>query len=230
MENWALNADFNVAILPLTEESRKKFNVTAGVEFFKKMEGFPYGYHNFLFGWLDTVDQNYPPLLDSNLVMVVFSYLERLYELPIKKILTEALNMRLKTKNLNLGEIAIEITKRGMTIQDIMASVEKDGWYYSDGYSYVCSAFVAAVYNAGGLLPEIEGTEFTPRDVYTLTIYDANYRVPDKCLKNDPTLPYCQVMGSHLMELPGYSTIAYYPHMAEHCPTMTPDFFRPDGC
>lgn len=66
--------------------------------------------------------------------------------------------------------------------------------------------------------------------VYTLTIYDANYKVPEKCLKNDPSLPYCQVMGSHLMELPGYATIAYYPHMAEHCPTMTPDFFRPDGC
>jgi len=66
--------------------------------------------------------------------------------------------MRLKTKNLNMGEIAIEISKRGMTIQDIMASVEKDGWYYSDGYSYVCSAFVAACYKAGGLLPEIEGT------------------------------------------------------------------------
>lgn len=30
--------------------------------------------------------------------------------------------------------------------------------------------------------------------------------------------------------MPGYATIAYYPHMAENCPTMAPDFFRPDGC
>ena len=30
-KKWALNADFNVAILPLSEESRKKFNVTAAV-------------------------------------------------------------------------------------------------------------------------------------------------------------------------------------------------------
>jgi len=44
----------NVAVLPLSEESRKKFNVTAAVEFFKKVEGLPYGYHNFLFGWIDT--------------------------------------------------------------------------------------------------------------------------------------------------------------------------------
>lgn len=45
-----------------------------------------------------------------------------------------------------------------MTFQDLMAVPEKDGWWYSDGYSYVCSAFVAAVYKAGGLLPEIEAT------------------------------------------------------------------------
>lgn len=119
-----------------------------------------------MFGWIDTIDQNYPPLLDSNLVMVVFSYIERLMELPIKKILTEALNMRLGTKNLKMSEIAVEMTRRGMTMQDLMAQVEKDGWWYSDGYSYVCSAFVAAVYKAGGLLPEIEAVEFTPKDVF----------------------------------------------------------------
>ena len=61
------------------------------------MEGFPYGYHNFLFGWIDTPDGNYPPLLDSTLVLVVLSFIERLYELPMRMILTEALNMRLDT-------------------------------------------------------------------------------------------------------------------------------------
>lgn len=70
----------------------------------------------------------------------------------------------------------------------------------------------------------------TPRDVYTLNIYDINWKVPAKCKVNDPSLPYCQIMGGHLMELPGYATIEPYPHMAERCPTMTPDFIRPDGC
>jgi len=70
----------------------------------------------------------------------------------------------------------------------------------------------------------------TPKDVYTLNIYDINYKVPNKCKANDPTLPYCQIMGSHLMELPKYASIEPYPHMAESCPTMTPDFYRPDGC
>jgi hypothetical protein len=87
----------NVAVLPLSEESRKKFNVTKAVEFFKISEGLPYGYHNFLFGWIDTPDQNFPPLLDGNFVLAMFSYLERLWEFPINKIITQGLNKRLGT-------------------------------------------------------------------------------------------------------------------------------------
>lgn len=122
------------------------------------------------------------------------------------------------------------MAERNLTFGDLMAMPERDGWMYSDGPSYVCSSFVAAVYVAGGLLPELEGTEMTPKDVYTLTIYDRNWKVPAKCAQNDPTLPYCQIMGSYLMELPHYSTIEPYAHMAEHCPTVLPDFPRPDRC
>jgi hypothetical protein len=236
-KKWAHNAGFNVAVLPLSKESRAKFNVTQAAEFFKKMEGYPYGYHNFLFGWIDLPEGNLPPVLDKNLILVLFGYIERLYEAPIKKILTEALNMRLKTQNLKLGEIAIEISKRNMTLADLLAMKEEDGWYYSDGYSYVCSSFVVAIYKAGGLLKDMEGTEMTPKDVnykiiqvYTLSIYDKNFKVPAKCSKNDPSLPYCQIMGRYLMDLPGYASIEPYPHMAERCPTVAPDFIRPDGC
>ncbi len=79
--------------------------------------------------------------------------------------MTEALNMRLGTKNLKMADIAVEISKRNMTLADLLAQREVDGWKYSDGYSYVCSSFVAAVYKAGGLLKDIEGTEMTPKDV-----------------------------------------------------------------
>lgn len=72
----------------------------------------------------------------------------------------------------------------------------------------VCSSFVSAMYKAGGLLfDSIQATEMTPRDVYTLNVYDINFKVPAKCKINDPTLPYCQIMGNKLMELPGYATI-----------------------
>jgi len=45
-----------------------------------------------------------------------------------------------------LGNIALEAGRRNMTINDLFAVVEKDGWVYSDGQSMVCSAFVAATY------------------------------------------------------------------------------------
>ncbi len=50
------------------------------------------------------------------------------------------------------------MAKRNMTMGDLMAIPEKDGWKYSDGESYVCSSFVAAALKAGGLLIDIEGT------------------------------------------------------------------------
>jgi len=38
------------------------FNVTAAWEFFESVQGLAYGYHNFLFGWIDTVKDNFPCL------------------------------------------------------------------------------------------------------------------------------------------------------------------------
>jgi len=32
------------------------------------------------------------------------------------------------------------------------------------------------------------------------------------------------------MELPGYNTIKPYAHMNEKCPSLAPDYIRPEGC
>ena len=69
---------------------------------------------------------------------------------------TDGLNLRLATKDLNIAEITALAASKDMTIEDVMAMAEKDGWEYSgeqprDGLSYVCSAFVAALWKAGGL-------------------------------------------------------------------------------
>jgi hypothetical protein len=47
-----------------------------------------------------------------------------------------------------------------MTIEDVMAMPEIQGWKYTgllprDGEAYVCSAFIAALYKVGGLLPDV---------------------------------------------------------------------------
>lgn len=41
------------------------------------MEGMPYGYHNFIFGWIDTAYGNYPTLLSAELATYIFSFIEK---------------------------------------------------------------------------------------------------------------------------------------------------------
>jgi hypothetical protein len=106
-KQWALNAGFNVAVLPLKPEARARFNKTAAELEFKRLEGFPYGYHNFLFGWIDTASQSLPNLLDPDLLLVLMSFIERVYEYPIKRIFTESMNKRLNTTGLKLDQISV---------------------------------------------------------------------------------------------------------------------------
>ena len=221
--------------MPLSPEARAKFNETAAREFFNKTEGLPYGYHNFLFGWIDTPADNLPPLLPPGLVPVVFSVLESFTPSTVDIFFNQALNHSLNTTGLNIEGLAAEAAKYNKSIEDLMSEIEVEGWTYTglqnDGRAYVCSAYVAALYQAAGLFPgPINGPEFTPKDVYTLNVYDTNFKRPDACVQADPTLPYCQLLGKYRMILPGYSTISPYTHMAEKCPTIAPEFVRPDNC
>ncbi|KQJ98314.1 hypothetical protein BRADI_3g36160v3 [Brachypodium distachyon] len=65
----ALKDDSNpqVAFLPLHPDVRARFNESAAWEFALSMYGKPYGYHNMIFSWIDTMSENYPPPLDANL-------------------------------------------------------------------------------------------------------------------------------------------------------------------
>ncbi|KAK6934436.1 hypothetical protein RJ641_034591, partial [Dillenia turbinata] len=45
----------------------EEFNETAAWEYALSMKRKPYGYHNFIFNWIDTLVENYPPPLDANL-------------------------------------------------------------------------------------------------------------------------------------------------------------------
>lgn len=63
------DANPHIALLPLHPELRAKFNETAAWEYARSMEGLPYGYHNLIFSWIDTISGNYPSPLDDNLVL-----------------------------------------------------------------------------------------------------------------------------------------------------------------
>ena len=56
-------------------------------------------------------------------------------------------------------------------------------------------------------------------------------RLPSWCnAGNNNPLPYCQLLGDYLMEFPGYSTVDLYAHMNENCPSLPPNYERPDFC
>lgn len=228
----AFNADFNVAILPLRAEFADRFNEDRAWEWFRETQGMPYGYRNFLFGWIDTLQDNYPEPLDINYAYLVLRMLEYINPQAADTLLQEALNWRLGTQGLKMFDIELEANRQGKTLNDLFAMVEVEGHKYSDGYSYVCSSYVMSYYTRSGMLGEITAyaTEFTPRDVYSLDIFDLNWTRPQECINADPELPYCQIMGQWKMDLPDYSTVTPYSHMAERCPTIAPWYDRPDGC
>ncbi|CAI2364448.1 unnamed protein product [Moneuplotes crassus] len=229
---WARNCDFIVAILPLKDEYRAKFNNTAALEFFESVEGMPYGYHNFLFSWIDTVDKNIPPTIPKEFLPVALEMYGEIMPKTIDTFFLQAMNFRLNTKGLNFREVVAEAALRNTTILELMAQPELDGWMYSDGYSYVCSCFVVAVWKAAGIFGDLEinAVEFTPKDVYQLNVFNTTAAISEKCKSADPTLPYCQILGKYRMELNGYSSIDMYSHMNEHCESEYPDYIRNDGC
>ena len=230
---WAKNQGYLVTWLPLKAEFAAKFNQTSAMEFFKSVEGLPYGIHNYIWGWLDTPDHSYPPMLAPQFFSMMFGLLEKSKPEAVATMFTAGLNKRLGTVNLTIAGVAEEAYNRGLELPDLYAMVEEDGWEYVDGRSYVCSAFVAAILKAGGLFgdSEVNAVEFTPRDIYQLEFYDPNPVVPDNCKEVDPVNPYCQIMGGYRMDFPGIGTVAPYPHMNEICWSEPPLYERiPDYC
>ena len=229
-------SDCWVSWLPLREEIREKFNEEAAIEFFNQTQGLPYGIHNFLYGWIDTATDNWPPLLAQHIVPILFKVYEDLTYQGAYNIFTEGINKRLGTEHKSVSEVAAIAAEQGMTLQDVMAMVEMDGWIYDgqvprDGLSFVCSAYVAAMYKHAGLFDDldVQSVEFTPKDIYTLNFFQSGSR-PQACVDADPDLEWCQLLGSHRMPLFYFNTVTPYAHMNEKCPVNWPTYAREEGC
>ena len=230
---WANRADFNVLHLPLREEYRNKLDVDKAWSWFEnEVEGVPYGFHNFVFTWIDTKTDSFPFITRNEFSELFFSLLYKFYPAGADLFGTEALNFRLNTTGLTIPQIIAEAARRNMTFEELMAIPEKEGLPYKDGVSYTCSCFVIAFWEHGGLFGDkvVLPNEFTPRDLYMLDIYDKDFQRPKECIDDNPNVPYCQVTGTFVLELENYSTVEPYSHMNERCPSIGPDFIRKDGC
>jgi len=98
--------------------------------------------------------------------------------------------------------------------------------------SYVCSSFVVGCYKAAGLFGNltINPQEFSPKDLYNLNFFNTTVNRPQQCVDADPESTFCQLLGKYRMKFPGVSTIDPYENMDERCPTIAPEYVRPDGC
>ncbi|PIA27482.1 hypothetical protein AQUCO_07700034v1 [Aquilegia coerulea] len=226
----------HIALLPLHPSLRAKFNESAAWEYAKSMSGKPYGYHNLIFSWIDTVDGNYPPPLDAHLVASVMTVWNHIQPEYAANMWNEALNKRLGTKGLDLPDILVETEKRGLPFDKLLAIPEQDDWLYSDGKSTSCVVFILEMYKQAGLFDpitsSIQATEFTIKDTYTLNFFENDpSHLPKWCNAGDSVkLPFCQIKGKYRMELPGYNTMKPYPHMNERCPSLPPDYNRVQNC
>lgn len=218
----------NIAFLPLNSEMSKKFNEKKAWDYFNTVKGTPYGYPTVILTWIDTIKDNYPPLLDIDYSYSLLMLLEeRGYKL-VTEIMGEALNKRLGTQNLNYKDIAIEAFKQGKTIAQLLAVPELDGTIYSIGESNVCSELVAKLWKAGGLFGNflVQGSEFTPKDIYQIKLFSDGKERQSICKENDPELDYCQVRGDVKMELQGFNSVEIYSHMNEKCESLPPLYIR----
>ena len=230
---WAYNADYNAVLLPLKEEYRQKLDVEkANLWFENEIEGLPYGYHNFIFTWIDTTSKNFPFVTSHEFVELVFSLVSKIYPKASDLIITEALNLRLGTKDLTFQQAIAEAARRKKTLEELVAEPELEGVEYHDGLSYVCSCFVVAYYKHGGMFGNLDFSpnEFSPKDLYSLAIFDKEFKRPQECIDDNPDIPYCQLMGKFKLVLDNYSTVTPYNHMNERCPSLGPDFIREEGC
>jgi len=198
-----------------------------------------------IFCWVDTPEDNYPPPLSSHLVMIMMISVQELMQAFTNSMTydlwNQPLNKRLGTEGLNISDLYEYAQQQGISFTDLITMPEQDSWVYENeggvkGPSMVCDVFVTSLWKHGGLFgnisDEIQATEFTNWDAYSLAIFDSNYinSRPQQCKVADPNLPYCQLMGAYQLMLDDWNTFVPYPHMRERCPGLPPHYEKPIGC
>jgi len=234
----AQEANYHVAIARLHENYSKIFNATAAVNWFNSVQGQPYGYHNFLFTFIDTMNDNLPRPITQQLFEVVVYGWQRLFPIDaqgsIYNMMIQGLNHRLNSNCTTLECIYEIIDPKGMTLMQVAAMPEQDSWRYGGNYSMVCSVFVTELYKNAGIFGSltdlIQGTEQAPKDTYQMALYDAAWQRPKECVEADPALPYCQIMGKWVLTLPGFNSFPPYAYINEACGSLPPVYYRADGC
>ena len=245
-------AGYDVVHAPLSPEYRAKFDEAKAWEWFQSVEGLNYGFHNMLWGWVDTVKNNYPctpPDYQSTcmswpLIEVAFGLIDALMPSTADLMWRQAWALRVGEPESRLSTLEIyrKASEKGMSLEELPTVVEQDDWIYNTtrygkpvkGRSMVCCVFVCAMWKAAGIFEEVGDAvncaEFVNEDVYQLNVFDDPANRPEACKQADPDNQVCQLMGEMTLNLNMYNSRPMLAHMAEHCPSLAPDYERPAGC
>jgi len=161
---------------------------------------------------------------------------------PIGELLwDEAVNRRVGTEKLRIADVWMTAAQKGIDAKTIPTIVEQDSWNYHTlrngkpvvDKCMVCCVFVCNIWKAGGVFKSINDdfncAEMTNWDDYHLQIFDTSPR-PKACVDADPTNTNCQIEGKYTLNLNDYNSRAPYAHMAEKCPSLAPDYKKPNDC
>jgi len=249
---YARKANYNLVHAPLSPEYAAKFDSAKALKFFKTVEGIDYGYHNLLFAWIDTLEDNYPclpPDFQSCLVWdhleLFFSYVDKLVPSIGDQLFNQALNFRVGTSGLKPADVFQRAAELGIKNGELPAIVEQDSWKYniprdgvpSEGESMVCCTFVCRMWEEAGIFAEIDADinchEFTNWDVYSLDVFDVSKTSanrPKQCVAADPDNELCQLTGQYTLRLNNFNSKSMYPHMAEKCASKVPEYAKDPKC
>lgn len=230
----AEQAGFNVVHAPLSDSVRAKFNEQAAVDFFRTVEGVDYGYYNMLWGWIDTLYDNYPCVptdfssvcLTWDVVEPLFATIDRHIPQISAMMWNQAWNKRIGTVDLSTSEIyQAAAVQSAIPSRVIPTMVEQDVWLYNTtrydqpavAPSLVCCVFVCNVWKAAGVFEgmDVNCAEQTNLDDYSLSIFQDQYE---------------QILGEWSLELNRYNSKVPFSHMAETCPSQGPDYIQDASC
>lgn len=228
LNQWIENAkkaDYDVVVIRLKQEYSTLLdkNIDLITNWWDKNKGTPYGFNNFIWGWIDSKNRNFPNPMSSELFsnVVSFMYRHNIAKQELDSFIMEPLNKRLeyyfKLKPLNNFTDILEWTYvEKISLYDLWTLVEQDEWLYNNSYSRVCDTFILTLFKLGGIIPHhIQITEFTPRDFYMTNLFE------DKIV---------QIMGKYKIELPYFNSIKLYQNMNTNCSTIPYRYLRDDNC
>lgn len=187
-----------------------------------------------------------PEPLDTASITPVLAVLESLLpnttgsDYTIYATFVEAMNKRIGSSCGSLGCLMNTLNSNKAagaypgSFTEAAAMPEFDGWTFGGNYSYVCSAFAAKSLQVGlgSLMPAFNATEQTPRDGYSMAMYDGGYWTQANCpggVQQTPAGTFCQISGPVVLPLTGYNSIPLYESMNSFCGSQWPNYERCPG-